>query len=153
MLGFLKHKGDALEVTVSNRTIIRVLILVTATILGLALLQRISHALTLIFVAFFLSLALNAPVQWIAQKLPGKRRGNRSLATAISFILVMLLLAGFLASIVPPLVHQTNSFIKDAPQLIDNAQNENTALGEFVRKYKLENQAQQFSNQLGERLD
>src|SRR5580704_7411052 len=105
MFHFGSHKKDkVVEVTVSNRTVIRILVLVIFWFLALAALHKAAHALLLIFTGFFLALALNAPVHWLSLQLPGKRRGNRTLATGISFLVVILLLVGFLASILPPLV-------------------------------------------------
>src|SRR6266542_5005010 len=145
------HK-DEVELTVSSRTVVRVLLLVVVTMLGIATVQKASHALLLIFTALFLALALNAPVHWIAQRIPGKRKGNRSIATAISFLLVILVLGGFLASVVPPLVRQTSSFIASAPKLVEQAKDENSSVGKLVKRYNLEPQIQDFSNELGHRL-
>src|SRR4051812_38516965 len=102
MLSILKSKSSSIEVTVSTRTIVRVLVLIIASILFVTAVRRASHPLTLIFVAFFLALALNAPVHWIASHLPGKRKGNRTVATGVSFLVVIALLAAFIASLVPP---------------------------------------------------
>lgn len=147
-----KDRHSTVRITISNRTVIRVLLLVIVSMIGVAALRRASHSLVLIFTAFFLALALNAPVHWVAQRLPGKRRGNRSLATAISFIIVIGILAGFVASIVPPMVRQTNSFISAAPGLIRETRNENTEVGKIIRKYHLEGQVNDFSKQLSERI-
>src|SRR3712207_724123 len=127
MLGILKHKPSEVEITVSNQTVIRVLALVIASFILLAAVKAAAHALTRLFIAFFLSLPLNAPVHWLAQRLPGKQRGSRTVATGISFLIVGLLLAGVIASVVPPLVRQTGGFIQGAPELVASAQDENTA--------------------------
>ncbi len=147
-----RKNKDEVEITISNRTIVRTVALVIFSLILLQLIRQAGHALLLIFTAFFLALALNSPVQWIAMRLPGKRRGNRTLATTLSFLLVIGLLIGFLASIVPPLVRQTSSFINQAPQLIESVRDDNTSLGEFVRRYNLQDQVDKFSDQLGDRL-
>ncbi|HEX9153394.1 MAG TPA: AI-2E family transporter, partial [Candidatus Saccharimonadales bacterium] len=139
-------------ISVSNRTVIRVLLLVVVTMLGLAAIRQASHALILIFTAFFLALALNAPVHWISQRIPGKRRGSRVVATAISFAIVIVALSGFLASVVPPLVRQTNSFIAAAPGIIRDSKDSNSQIGRFIVRYNLEKQVVSFSNELGSRL-
>lgn len=149
---FKDKKVQHVELTVSNRTVVRVLLLVVVTMMVLAAVQKAAHALLLIFTAFFLALALNAPVHWLGQRLPGKRRGSRSLATAVSFLVVIVFLLGFLASIVPPLVRQTNSFISAAPRLVQDAKDENTEIGKFIQRYNLEPQVQNFSDELGSRL-
>lgn len=146
-------KVQEVEITVSNRTVVRVVGMVILSLLFLAALRKASVAITLIFTAFFLALALNAPVHWISEHLPGKRRGSRKLGTAISFFIVIAFLIGFMASIVPPLVKQTNNFIKAAPDIVQNVRDEDSSLGNFVRRYNLEDQAAKFSSQLSDRLE
>ena len=154
MLGLKrKNKQPALEITVSNPTVIRVLLLTIASFLFLAAVQKASHALILIFTAFFLALALNAPVRWLAEAIPGKRKGSRTLATGLSFLAIVIVLVGFLASIVPPLVRQTSDFISAAPNLIEDVRREDSGLGRFVRKYNLEDQTDKLSGELSDRLD
>lgn len=148
-----KHKDVAeVELTVSNRTVVRVMALIILSLLFLAALREATHALVLIFIAFFLALALNAPVHWLAEHLPGKRRGSRSIATAVSFLLVIIVLAAFLASIVPPIVRQTNSFISAAPHLVEDLRGQNGEVNKFIRRYNLQPQVNTFSQQLGQRL-
>lgn len=137
-----------LEISISNQTVIRVMVMVVLTILGLAALNKISHALILIFTAFFLSVALNAPVHWIAQHLPGKRRGSRSLATVVSFLIVVVVLSGFIALVVPPAVRQVASFVKAAPELIDDLQDQDSAIGKFIRDNNLEDATSNLSDDL-----
>lgn len=153
MLGF-GHKKHAkhMEITVSNGTVLRVLALVIVSLLLLAAIQQAAHALLLLFVAFFLALALNAPVHWIAERLPGKKRGNRTLATALSFVIVVALLTSFVASLAPPLVRQTGNFIDQAPNLVEDLHDENTTVGAFVHRHNLESQVDKFSGQLSDRL-
>jgi predicted PurR-regulated permease PerM len=153
MFGFGKDRnGRKIEVTVSNRTVIRVLAMVAFWLVFLIALRQAAHSLLLIFTAFFLALALNAPVRWLADRIPGKRKGSRALGTAISFLLVIALLAGFLTSIVPPMVRQTSSFISAAPQLLEEVHDQNSTLGKWVTKLHLQNQIDDFSNQLSERV-
>ncbi len=153
MLGWLKkEKKDEIEVTISNRTVIRVLLLAILSLLFVSALRQAAHALTLIFVAVFLALALNAPVHWIASHLPGKKRGSRTLATGVSFLLLVVVLGGFLASIVPPLVRQTSSFISAAPRLVNDLRSEDSTLGQFVQRNNLEQQIDNLSSELSDRL-
>lgn len=143
---------DIVQVTVSNRTVVRLIMLVLASYLFVIALGKASHALTLIFTAFFLCLALNTPVHALAQNLPGKRRGNRTLATGLSFFIIIGLLGGFIASIAPPLVRQTSSFITEAPALVEQLRDSNSSTGNFIQHYKLEGQVNKLSTQLQSRL-
>ena len=143
---------EELAVTVSNRTLFRIFAVTFAFLLAVAALRQAASALMLIFTAFFLALGLNAPVQWVAQHLPGKRRGNRSLATLLSVLLVFAVLIGFLASIVPPFVRQIAALVDAAPNFVNDLRNENTEIGGFVKHYNLQGQVDSFSDDLSSRL-
>lgn len=145
------HRHE-ISVTVSTGTFIRLALLTVSTIFILLAVKKASHALLLIFIAFFLALALNAPVHWLSGRLPGKRRGSRSLATSLSFFIVVLLLGGFIASISPPLVKQTENFVNAAPRLVRDFRSQDSETGKLIRKYHLEKQVNTFSNQLSARL-
>lgn len=149
---FKKPTEDQVEITISNKTVIRVLFLVVGAILFLAALQRASYALILVFTSFILALALNSPVQWIARHMPGTLKGKRSVATGVSFLIVILVFAGFMASIVPPLVKQTESFISSAPQLLDDTKDRDSQLGGFIRQYRLEGQVERATQQISGNL-
>src|SRR5690242_8692572 len=88
------------EVTVSTRTVLRIIGLVLATVIAFAAIRQSAHTLTLIGVAVFLSLAFNGPVRWLANHLPGRSRGSRALATGISIFIIAVIFAGFIAAIV-----------------------------------------------------
>lgn len=154
MLGLRSRKEteEIVDINIPIRTVVRVMLVVLAALIGLTLIRQASHALTLIFVAFFLSLALNGPVQWIAKRLPGKRKGSRATATGISFMIVLVLLVAFIVSIVPPLIRQTSNFINSAPQQIQDIRSGEGDIGRFVKKYKLEDDIDKFSSQLSDRL-
>lgn len=143
---------DAVEVTVSNQTVLRVIAMVVAAVLILAAIRHSAHTLSLIGIALFLSLALNAPVRWLADHLPGKWGGNRGLATGLSIIIVLVVLGAFLAAIVPPLVDQTSSFLKAAPHLVNDLKDDHTAVGHFVISHNLQGQVQKISSELSARV-
>jgi len=141
------------EVTVSNRTILRIITATIVAIVFVVAVRHSAHTLTLIGAALFLSLALNAPVHWLAERLPGKRRGSRGLATGLSIVIVLVLLGAFLAVIVPPLVNQTTKFVREVPSLVEQVRDQNSGLGKFVRQHKLEGQVDKISQQLSNRVD
>ncbi len=149
----VRSKQAETTFTISNRTVIRVLALVLVSIMALAALRQARHALILIFTSFFLALALNAPVHWISIRIPGKRKGSRAAATGISFFIVVIILFAFLASIVPPLVKQTSSFISAAPNLVQQIEDQNGPTGRLVEKYHLQGEIDKLSHQLSGRLD
>jgi len=152
MFGRNKNQPETVKFTISNRTVIRILLLVIVSIIGLTALRKAEHAIVVLFTAFFLALALNGPVHWIAIRLPGKRRGSRALATGISFFVVVAVLLGFLGSIVPPLVTQTSNFIAAAPSLVEEVRDQNSTVGQFIARHNLQAQVDKFSSQLSDRL-
>lgn len=147
-----KDSDQAVEVTVANSTVIRVIAMIIVAVMLVTAVRQASHALILIFTAFFLALALNVPVHWLALQLPGKRRGSRKLATGLSFLIIIVFLLGFLASITPPIVRQSQNFIETAPTLLDDARSQDTSVGRFIRRYNLQDQIDKVSGQLKDRL-
>lgn len=149
---FKRENHPEVFVSISTETFVRLALLTVGTIVLLLAAKRAAHALLLIFIAFFLALALNAPVHWLGRRLPGKRRNNRTLATSLSFFIVVLVLGGFIASISPPLVRQTESFVNAAPRLVRDFRSQDSETGRLIRKYHLEKQVNDFSQQLSTRL-
>jgi predicted PurR-regulated permease PerM len=153
MVHFRKQdETPEVSLTVTFQTFLRLAFLIAVAVIIWHGVHRASHAILLIFSAFFLALALNAPVFWLSEHLPGKRRGSRSIATSLSFLLVIILLGAFLASIVPPLVRQTNNLINAAPHLISGFRNQNSEIGHIIRHYHLQKQVNTLSSQLADRL-
>lgn len=153
MSRLLPKETSDLEITISTHTIVRVIALVALTVILFLAVRHAMHTLTLIGVAVFLSLALNAPVRWLATHLPGRIRGSRSLATALSVIVILVALGALLAAIIPPIANQTSSFIQSVPQLIRDTQDGTGPIGQFVERYHLQGQVRAISDQLSERLN
>ncbi len=145
--------NSEVEFTVSNRTIFRVVAAALIAIVFYAAVRHSAHTLTLIGVSLFLALALDAPVRWLSERLPGKRRGNRGLATGLSIGIVLILLGAFLSLIMPPLVNQTSRFVRQAPALVGQVRDQNSTFGKFVRQHHLEGQVEKVSQQLSNRID
>ena len=143
---------EEVSVTISTRSFIRIAFLTAASIVVFFSAKKAEHALTLILVAFFLSIALNTPVHWISRHLPGRVKGSRAFATSLSFLIVVILIGVFLASIVPPLVRQTESFVKAAPHLIQEFRNQNSPIGSFIRHHHLQKEVNSISKQLSNKL-
>ena len=138
----------------SNRTILRVIGMIVLAVVGFLAIRMSLTVLTWIGTAMFLALALNAPVHWLASRLPqGKaKKDRRSLATAVSIFVIVVALAGFLAAVIPPVAKQTTSFIKTTPTLVREIKDENSTVGSFIRRYNLQAQVDKFSQQLSERV-
>lgn len=122
-------------VNITNRTIVRTIVWILATIIFYRFVGKISHGLTLIFASFFLALALNPVVSWLSVRLKLKTRVR---ATALAYLLVVSLITLFIVMVAPPLVRQTRTFIGTVPSSIENFQQQDSKLAQEVRKYKLD---------------
>lgn len=133
-------KNVNVTVNVTNRTIVRSIVWVVATILAWHFIGRVSHVLTLILVSLFLAIALNPAVAWMSRHL---RIKSRAKATAAAYIVVIAVLAMLIALIVPPLVRQTRDFINTVPTTVSNFQNQDTSLSRAAKKYHLDTKLSQ----------
>lgn len=139
---FGRKSKEPVELTVSNQTILRVILFLLGTVMFLRILDNMRHPLTLIFVSFFLSLALNPIVSKVSNKLKSKSRVR---ATAMAYGAVVTIIVSLLVLIVPSLVSQTTEFIRDVPSTLSGLEDRQDSIGKFVRKYELESQIQNFA--------
>jgi predicted PurR-regulated permease PerM len=140
--------NSEVSLTITVKTFFKVLLLILVTIAILAALNKALYAITLVFIAFFLAVALNAPVSLIGRYLPGPLRGSRSSATALSFLIVVLILGFILYNLIPPIVHQTEIVINNSPHIVQDIRNNNSALSNFIGKYHLQGQIDNFTHSL-----
>lgn len=136
------------QVTVASRTVVRIILMVVATILVLRFIINVSNVLTLIFLAFFLAMALNPAVSWIRKKLKIKSRAG---ATAIAYVSVLTVIIAFFAIIIPPLVNQTGSFISSVPSTLSSLKDRNSSIGKIVQRYKLEDSLDSVASEIKSR--
>jgi predicted PurR-regulated permease PerM len=141
----MSTENKTVRVTVTNRTVVRVLLILLASFIALKFFIKASHVLELIFISFFLCLALNPAVSWIAKSL---RLKSRMVATGIAYVIVVLVLGVFVALVVPPLARQSINFAENVPKDITTLQNPNSAAGKIVKKYKLQAEVTNLSNQI-----
>jgi predicted PurR-regulated permease PerM len=144
-----KKEIREVAVTVENRTIIRLVIVMVILLFGLSFVKNISHALLIIFISFFLAMALNPAVTWISRKLKTK---SRALATGAAYVLVIVFLAMFFSVVVPPLVRQTSDFIKEVPDTIQEFKRDDSSFNKFIDKYKLNDEIDRFSADFGNKF-
>jgi predicted PurR-regulated permease PerM len=110
--------------------------IIVASFLTLNVLWISRHVLSWIFIALFLSLALNPAVDRIEKRI--KRRG---LATGIVYIatLIVIALIGWL--FIPTLVDQVNNFAHKVPNYLDSITKGRGRLGFLQTKYHLVDKA------------
>jgi predicted PurR-regulated permease PerM len=142
--GIIKSMESPRKVTVevTNKTVVRTIIWIVATVILFKFMGYISHVLTLIFAAFFLALALNPVVSWSRRRLKIKSRAQ---ATAVAYLIIVLFLIIFFALVTPPLVRQTREFITNIPQNVQQFQSQDTGLSRAVQRYNLDKKLDQGS--------
>ena len=149
-MGFLSKKQNV-TISITNDTILRVIVVTVLTIIGFNLLKSVNYQLTLIGIAAFLALALNPAVGFISRNL---KIANRVIATGLAYLAVLAILAGILIAFVPSFVQQTNQFTKDIPRIVDNFRSQDTPLARTVRRYhlddKIDKYSHDFTNSLGD---
>lgn len=129
-----KDRKREITVDVTNRTMIRGILLIAAAVVLFRFIGEAAHVLTLIFIAFFLSLALNPTVGWIRRRL---KIASRARATAVAYLTVVVVLAGFLTLTIPPIVNQTRDFISDAPRIVADFQQQDSSLARLADRYNI----------------
>lgn len=125
------------RIEIDTKTFVRFWLVVIGFAFAILAIYSARTALIILGVAFFLALALNAPVTKLAKHLPGKSRVG---GTAIAFVLVIVILGGFGFLVVPPIVEQTTKFIDTVPSLVENASTQWKGLGAVIDKYHLQPQ-------------
>ena len=132
---------------VETKTLIRIFVAVAAFVAIAFLVTKLYVALMLFAIAFFLSLALNPPVSFLASKLPGN---SRILATAISYLFVLSVL-GFLVYVaLPPAVDQIATFINSLPSYARDVSDGSGFAADIINRFNLHDQVSQIANSLHE---
>jgi len=127
------------KIDIDTNTFVRFGLVILAFVAAIFVAYHVRSALITIGIALFLALALNPPVSWIAKRLPGKSE-NRVSATAIAYLLVILILGGLLVTVVPPVIEQSSKFANTVPGLIDEAADQRDVFTDFIHRYGLEDQ-------------
>jgi predicted PurR-regulated permease PerM len=115
------------------RAVLVVLGIILAAIVMIEIVQVARGVLVWIFVAIFLTLALNPAVDWLQQR--GVRR--RGLAVAIAYVGTLLAIAALGASFVPILIDQVNNFIDEVPVYVEDLTRGRGRLGFLEREYQI----------------
>ncbi len=137
------------EIQISNRTVLRVLGVIAGFIGAIFVAWLVREQLAWIFTAAFLAIALNPAVEKLSKALPRKSRG---LAAGIVFTAVIAILAFLAATLVPPVIAQSQGFAKSIPGYFTKIQDSNSALGQLVNKYHLVDKARSEVSQLSSSL-
>ena len=133
------------KIQIDTMTFIRFWLVVMGFILAALAIFLARSALVLVVASFFLALALNAPVHFLARFMPGRSRLG---GTAVAYTVIVGLLASFLVLVVPPLIQQSVHFVESIPRLLESNQNQINYFNHLVDQYHLESQVEQAVNSL-----
>jgi predicted PurR-regulated permease PerM len=139
-----KENNHSVTINFTNKSVIRVVVIVILAFMFLSFLSKISTALKLIFISGFLAIALNPIVSWFTRHLPKKSRVG---ATALSYVVVIGFLFGFLFIVVPPFINQMVDLISEIPTSVSDIESQDTALVRFINKHNL---TEEFTQVIGE---
>lgn len=123
------------KIEIDTRTFVRFWLVVIGFALAALLIYNARTALLIIGVALFLAVALSPPVNRLARLLPGK---SRVLSTAISYVVVVLVLGIIIVLVVPPIAEQTVKFAQNIPSLIDDTSHQSSGTSKFINQYNLQ---------------
>lgn len=115
------------------RTILNIVGIVLAVALIIEILLLARHVLVWVLVAVFLALALNPAVAWF-QTHGVPRRG---LATGLTFLIAIGVVAGIAATFLPTLVNQVNDFVGAVPGYVEDVTHGRGRLGFLETKYQV----------------
>jgi predicted PurR-regulated permease PerM len=138
-----------MELTVSNRTIIRIVLIVAASVLALRVIAYLHEPLIWILTAFFLALALEPAVNGLSRYLPRRSRG---LAVLLVLVAVVAVVAVILVALGPPLATQLYHLGTNLPHAYRDFSTSNVAVAKFLEQHISTSNAadalQHFSNQI-----
>jgi predicted PurR-regulated permease PerM len=119
---------------ISNRTILRILGLITLFVGVIWLSFLLKRQITWVVIAVFFTLALNPLVEYLRKFVPKKSRAVTSAIVVFgSFIIGIAIVASF----VPLIVGQTGNLVNDIPKTVEAVTNSNTPVGTLFRRYEV----------------
>lgn len=125
------------RIDIDTSTFVRFWLVVIGFAFVILALYLARTALVILGTAAFLALALNAPVNYLSGRIPGRSRIG---ATALAFVSVVLVVGLFIFLVVPPIVQQTVKFVESAPQIVASVAQQWQGFGKLVDQYHIQPQ-------------
>lgn len=133
------------HITVDTKTFVRFWLVVIGFGVAIFAIYNARIALIILGTSLFLALALNGPVSRIARVLPGK---SRTAATALAYVLVVVVLSAIIFLVIPPIVQQTAKFVQNVPSFVNTATSQYKGLNALIDQYNLKPQVDQAVNSI-----
>ncbi|MGH2704181.1 MAG: AI-2E family transporter [Actinomycetota bacterium] len=115
-----------------TRDVVRIVLAVAAAAFGLYLIYAVRQVILLAGVAAFLAIALEPSVTFLQRFVK-----SRGVAVAVMTLLVVVFVAGFVASVVPPISRQVQNLADNLPQYRAELEDSSTPLGRLERRFHL----------------
>lgn len=132
-----------IRIDIDTQTFVRFWLVVIGFAFAILAIYSAITPLILLGIAFFLALALNTPVSFLAKHLPGRSRVG---GTAIAYVIVVAILGIFAFLVIPPIIEQTAKFITTVPGLISSVTTQWHGLSDFIARYNLQPQVDEIIN-------
>jgi predicted PurR-regulated permease PerM len=117
------------------------------TVISLYALYTVRAIVVRVLIALFIAVSLDPAVRFLAKR--GVRRG---VAVTLIFLLALGLVAGFLLSVIPPLVTQFRNLVDDLPDYLSRLQARSSQFRELDDRYNVSDQLQGLVGSLPTRL-
>jgi predicted PurR-regulated permease PerM len=117
------------------------------TVIGLYALYSVRAVLVRVLVALFIAVSLDPAVRFLARR--GMRRG---VAVTLIFVLAFGLVAGFLVSVIPPLVTQFRTLVEDLPEYLSRLQGRSSQFRQLDDRFNVSQQLEGLVGTLPSRL-
>ncbi|MDR0887465.1 MAG: AI-2E family transporter [Candidatus Nomurabacteria bacterium] len=124
-------------IKIDTWTFIRFWLVVIGFLAVGGLLWSMRVGLGIVLTAIFFAVALNPIVSKLSHILSGTHKKRRKLAVTLSYLMVIIVLGGLLAIIVPAIIRQTGTFITSMPDIIASADSKLGALYDFANGHGL----------------
>jgi len=136
-------------IDIRSRTIVRIILVILGFSALLYSMYLAKSAIIILFASAFLAIAVSPPVNWLSERVPGK---SRALATAISYVTVLIVISSLLYSFVPTLINQTEQFIDNSPGFIADISSGDNEISRIIKKYKLTNSLDEIQGEVTSKL-
>ena len=146
-LGAVSVPPSRVELTVSNRTLLRVLTITALFIFVVDLRSSLHNVLIELLISVFLAIALN-PLVSVTERRLHLKHGPAAIVVFLATILVVVV---FLIVIFTPLYNEVRSFAEHLPDYIDKAE-KSRLFRDLDQRYNLLNKLRQQSKTLPNRL-
>ncbi len=129
------------KIEIDTATFVRLFLVAAGFVAAIFILWRLLPSLMIVLVSFFLAMALNSPVSSLANRLPGH---SRVLATAVSYVVVLIIIGFFVYVAIPPIVRQTANFVNSLPAYIEQVSHQRGVVSDIIKRYSLQDDVNQF---------